>query len=183
VTGEATTHHPTPAGRCGCECTRGGWCGGCGHAGCGGRRAGRKRDDAGRDYEPADDRGLAEIRRVLRVTQDRWAEINLRIGNHCWLGEQMEYVIARLDAAEAQALARPIERVMNALTVELECAPVADVRALIRVVKDVRYRAALGGKPRVVLTALEAAAERAVEPAGKARHRRRPRWVWRRRAG
>jgi len=28
-----------PAPPCPCECNRGGFCGGCGHAGCGGRRA------------------------------------------------------------------------------------------------------------------------------------------------
>jgi hypothetical protein len=35
----AKMHHkpkPRPRG-CGCECCRGGFCGGCGHAGCGGR--------------------------------------------------------------------------------------------------------------------------------------------------
>lgn len=27
-----------PIGPCGCECSHGGFCGGCGHAGCGGRQ-------------------------------------------------------------------------------------------------------------------------------------------------
>lgn len=29
---------PRPVGPCPCECNHGGFCGGCGHAGCGGRR-------------------------------------------------------------------------------------------------------------------------------------------------
>lgn len=32
--------------RCLCECNRGGFCGGCGHAGCGGRRQASEADDA-----------------------------------------------------------------------------------------------------------------------------------------
>ncbi|WP_330317986.1 hypothetical protein [Streptomyces platensis] len=29
---------PAPVGPCACECNGGGFCGGCGHAGCGGRK-------------------------------------------------------------------------------------------------------------------------------------------------
>lgn len=35
---EKMSQRPKVAG-CGCECNRGGFCGGCGHAGCGRRRA------------------------------------------------------------------------------------------------------------------------------------------------
>jgi hypothetical protein len=34
---EAMLHHPSNRG-CPCACSSGGFCGGCGHAGCGGRR-------------------------------------------------------------------------------------------------------------------------------------------------
>jgi hypothetical protein len=47
---------------CGCACSSGGWCGGCGHAGCGGRRAKNlevSRPDRSGFLEPGD---VAELR-------------------------------------------------------------------------------------------------------------------------
>jgi hypothetical protein len=36
-TGSPSHHQRPAAGPCPCDCNRGGWCGGCGHAGCGRR--------------------------------------------------------------------------------------------------------------------------------------------------